>query len=219
MDISPTSQLPVEGAARAAAKATDNKDYQTFLVMLTAQIRHQDPLNPIDSSDFAVQLATFSSVEQQVRTNDLLQGLRDDLGLSGLANLASWVGMEAEVAAPVAFEGAPITLSIAPEHEADGAQLIVTDAAGREVTREAVPVVAGRVEWAGRGADGVPLAPGLYGFTLQSYRGETLLAATTVPAYSRVTEIRRDGDATTVVLAGGATVEAGAVRGLRPAGG
>ena len=43
-----------------------SSDFQTFLTMLTTQLQNQDPLNPVESSDFAVQLATFSGVEQQV---------------------------------------------------------------------------------------------------------------------------------------------------------
>ena len=46
----------------ANAESTDalSSDFETFLVMLTAQMENQDPLNPLDSQDFAIQLATFS---------------------------------------------------------------------------------------------------------------------------------------------------------------
>lgn len=82
----------------ASAKDAINSDFETFLIMLTTQMQNQDPLNPIDSSDFAVQLATFSSVEQQVKTNDLLTSLGQQFELMGLSQLAGWVGMEARVA-------------------------------------------------------------------------------------------------------------------------
>lgn len=52
-------------------------DFTTFLTMLATQIKNQDPLNPMDGADFAVQLATFSGVEQQVQTNMLLQKIID----------------------------------------------------------------------------------------------------------------------------------------------
>jgi flagellar basal-body rod modification protein FlgD len=42
-----------------------SSDFETFLKMLTTQLKNQDPMNPVDSADYAVQLATFSSVEQQ----------------------------------------------------------------------------------------------------------------------------------------------------------
>ena len=42
-------------------------DFQTFIQMLTTQAENQDPLNPMDSAEYASQLASFSSVEQQVK--------------------------------------------------------------------------------------------------------------------------------------------------------
>ena len=53
--------------AGAPAASFSGGDFQTFLKMLTTQIKNQDPLNPMEGSDFAVQLATFSGVEQQVQ--------------------------------------------------------------------------------------------------------------------------------------------------------
>ena len=47
-------------------EASISSDFETFLKMLTAQIKNQDPLKPMDSSEFATQLATFPSLEQQV---------------------------------------------------------------------------------------------------------------------------------------------------------
>ena len=62
-----------------------SSDFETFLKMLTTQLENQDPLNPIDSTDYAVQLATFAGVEQQVLTNDLLESMGGNSGLGGLA--------------------------------------------------------------------------------------------------------------------------------------
>jgi flagellar basal-body rod modification protein FlgD len=63
---------PAPPAAPAPPGRAISSDFNTFLRMLTVQMQNQDPLDPIDSADFAVQLATFSGVEQQVRTNELL---------------------------------------------------------------------------------------------------------------------------------------------------
>ena len=70
---------------QAGSASVISSDFETFLKMLTAQMENQDPLNPMDSADYAVQLATFSSVEQQVLTNDLLQAMTLQLGSSGMA--------------------------------------------------------------------------------------------------------------------------------------
>jgi len=102
-------------AANAAAKeATIGADFETFLVMLTAQMKNQDPLNPMDSQDFATQLATFSGVEQQVKTNDQLAALASQFATSNLGEMAGWVGMNARIAIPGDFDGTPI--EIVPNH-------------------------------------------------------------------------------------------------------
>jgi flagellar basal-body rod modification protein FlgD len=98
MEITSTTTATQTAAAPAAATAKTpiSSDFETFLLMLTTQMQNQDPLNPIESADFAVQLATFSGVEQQVKTNDLLQSLAQQMGIMGMSQLAGWVGMEAQ---------------------------------------------------------------------------------------------------------------------------
>ena len=70
-------------------------------------MQNQDPLNPMDSADYAVQLATFSGVEQQVRTNQLLTDMQTRFQQSGMAEMAGWIGKEARSPAPVRFTGSP----------------------------------------------------------------------------------------------------------------
>jgi flagellar basal-body rod modification protein FlgD len=52
------------------------------LTLLTAQLRYQDPTNPTDATAFVAQLASFSSVEQGIRTNTKLDSLITSLALS-----------------------------------------------------------------------------------------------------------------------------------------
>src|SRR5882762_3413381 len=50
-------------------------NFNTFLTMLTTQLKNQDPLSPLDTSQFTQQLVSFSEVEQQINTNMNLQQL------------------------------------------------------------------------------------------------------------------------------------------------
>jgi flagellar basal-body rod modification protein FlgD len=50
-------------------------DYDSFLRLLVAQMRNQDPTSPTDSSEYFSQLASFSNVEQGLRMNDRLDAL------------------------------------------------------------------------------------------------------------------------------------------------
>ena len=92
----PTLQTPPlfsgqRDTKQAQKTAALSSDFETFLKMLTVQMENQDPLNPVDSADYAVQLATFSSVEQQVRTNDLLSSLAATMASGGIESLGQWV--------------------------------------------------------------------------------------------------------------------------------
>lgn len=203
------------GPAPTASASFAGGDFETFLKMLTTQIRNQDPLNPMEGSDFAVQLATFSGVEQQVRTNQLLELLAGGQ-LGGLGSLADWIGKEVRTTAPVAWDGDPITLDIQPEAGADKVELVTLDPNGREVLRESIGLAAGEVDWAGSTTGG-PLADGIYSFKLVSHRGNEVLGTTAVGAYARVTGAELTADGVRLSLPGGATALESEVTALREA--
>ena len=69
-------------AANAGKKVVDNSDvgklngdFSFFLKMLTTQLKNQDPTEPMDATAQMAQLATFSQVEQTVKTNSNLESL------------------------------------------------------------------------------------------------------------------------------------------------
>lgn len=204
--------------AAPARRGMIGADFQTFLQMLTVQMRHQDPLNPMQASDFAVQLATFAGVEQQVVTNQLLEGMAAQMGVAGLAEFADWVGMEARAVAPAHFSGEPVRLAPQILAIADRAELVVRNAFGTEVDRREIPLAAGDYLWDGRGADGLPLPEGDYSFELVSFAQGAPVAAAPVEVWARVAEARLQGGVVHLLLAGGVQVPAGAVSALRPPG-
>ncbi|MBL9063859.1 flagellar hook capping FlgD N-terminal domain-containing protein [Tabrizicola sp.] len=217
MDVtSATSATATTATASASAGATAiSSDFNTFLRMLTVQMQNQDPLNPIDSADYAVQLATFSGVEQQVKTNQLLADMQGKFQQLGMAEMASWIGKEARSAAPVSYDGSPVTLSPNPAVGANRAVLVVKDAQGNLVSREEIPVSAQPYQWLGAGIDGSPLPAGTYSIELESLNGETVISSLPVEHYARVIEARGGTGGTVLVLEGGAEVLASDVTALR----
>ncbi len=216
---SATTTTTTSTSSSASSNTVISSDFETFLKMLTTQMENQDPLNPIESSDFAVQLATFSGVEQQVLTNDLLESLGSQLGLMGMTQLAGWVGMEARVAAPAYFDGSnPVTLAPNPVSGADTAILVGYDADGTEVYRQSISISADTIEWDGTGTNGDTLPEGLYSFELESYNNGTLLSTDTTEVYSRIVEAQgTSDDGTVLVLRGGTTVTTDDITALREA--
>lgn len=212
--IQTDTATPTRPPAGTSTRKTDT-DYQMFLKMLTAQATNQDPLNPIDSSDYATQLATFSGVEQQVRTNDLLTALAAQLGTSGMAEMAAWVGKEARAPVAAHFTGTPITIAPNPASAADKVELVVKDSAGVEVQRMTIPVSANTMEWAGVAADGTPLPNGNYTFTVESSVGGKVILTEPADVYSTIQEVRSEGGQTILILSGGVAVSSSQVSALR----
>lgn len=212
----PQSASATNLAPQTPRAAMITSDFDTFLRMLTTQIQNQDPLNPMQSTEFATQLATFSGVEQQVRTNEQLAGLSAQLGLSSLAHMSNWIGMLARSPTPVQYDGVSVTAWLQPPAMADSAQLIVLDSAGREVQRRTVTALAGQMEWTGLGDDGTPLPAGRYRLQLESFADGKSLGLTEVEHFARVAEARGDGaGGVMLVFANGATAPATAVTALR----
>ncbi len=212
----PTVNSAQTSASRSPSKSAISSDFDTFLKMMTTQMKNQDPTKPIDSADYAVQLATFSGVEQQTKTNQLLEGLTSQFGVLGMAQLAAWVGQEARSAAPVYLGDEAVTISYQPKTHADRAVLVVKNAQGQVVSREDVSLGGGTYQWLGADATGNPLPNGIYSLGLESYSGEQQLGdASAVESYARILEARGGANGPTLVLAGGVEVNATEITALR----
>lgn len=80
MEITPLS--PLAPSVASAPNSAAELDYKAFLRLLIAQLRHQDPLNPMEGTEYTSQLAQFSSVEQSIQTNQKLDSLMASFYLS-----------------------------------------------------------------------------------------------------------------------------------------
>lgn len=205
----------VDPAAASETKAVLSSDFDTFLKMLTVQMQNQDPLNPVDSTDYATQLATFSSVEQQVLTNDLLREVSASLTGNALQELGGWIGMEALARAPAYFDGSPIAIRPDYAQDADDAALVVRDANGDVVQRFDLDPSQEEVSWAGTDETGAPLSTGIYRFEVESYQDGTVIDTKLAQVYSRIEEVRKDGDVLLLRLSDGSQLEPEQIEGLR----
>lgn len=78
-------------AATASSSSSVKLGTTDFLQLLMTQLANQNPLDPTDPTEFTSQLATFSSLEQQISTNDTLTSISDNLSsmLTQVSLLAS----------------------------------------------------------------------------------------------------------------------------------
>ena len=128
----------VTTVASAAANTDSTRtslatNFDTFLTLLTAQLKNQDPLSPMDSTAFTQQLTQMTGVQQQLLTNDLLTSLL--AGQQGnLGGASTYIGQDITAAwsADKLTDG-KATWSYELGSNATAAQLQVLDGTGKVV--------------------------------------------------------------------------------------
>lgn len=136
---------------------------ETFLALLTTQLKNQDPLSPLDSNEFTAQIVQMTGVEQQLLTNDLLTMLvgMSDGGLSGSVNLIGKI-VTADTA-NAALQDGKAAWTYELDRNATSVKYEVVNSAGQTVYTETKNSVAGgdqAFEWNGRTAQGTQLSDG-----------------------------------------------------------
>lgn len=82
-------------SSTATAKKSNTLGQEAFMTMLLAQLKNQNPLNPMDGTQFAVQLAQFSSLEQLSNLNTTMSTLPDYLKSFTNAQMVNMIGYDA----------------------------------------------------------------------------------------------------------------------------
>lgn len=124
-----------EAATRANAGRTGLvSNFETFLTLLTTQLKNQDPLSPMESTEFTAQLTQMSGVEQQLLTNDLLTSLLSAQQAGNLGAASSYIGKTATAAwSATELTDGQATWSYELATNAATATLQVVDGAGKVV--------------------------------------------------------------------------------------
>ncbi len=166
-----TAQTAAEGANVNAATSSLTADFDTFLTLLTTQLRNQDPLDPLDTDRFTEQLVQFSGVEQSIGTNTRLDALIALQSGSDKTNALSLVGR------PVAFDGDSAALTASGAEwtyslpgNAGAVALSVQNETGETVATFAGETTRGdhQFRWTGLDDNGDPLSPGLYRLSIDA---------------------------------------------------
>jgi flagellar basal-body rod modification protein FlgD len=163
MDITAASTTAAS-AAGANSRTQLASNYETFLTLLTAQLRNQDPLSPMNSTEFTQQLVQFSSVEQQISTNDQLRQLISMQTAAASNSALAWIGRGAVVNTDTARLGPSGNVEWSVEAaDSRRVRLEVLDASGRVVRSLERPAAEARTfSWDGLGDLGAPVGSAAY---------------------------------------------------------
>lgn len=156
--------------ANARTRLSDN--YDTFLVLLTAQLQNQDPLAPMDSTQFTQQLVQFSQVEQQIRTNEQLEGLVGQYQAASAGAALSYLGKDAIIEADETYlaNGVANWAYNLPD-AASQMTISIKDASGRTVySTTTAPRNAGEhlFSWDGTKTNGEMAPDGVYTISIEA---------------------------------------------------
>lgn len=181
-------------AGTTAAKASTAETRDRFLSMLVAQMRNQDPLNPLDNAQVTSQMAQLSTVEGIEKMNRTLAALAESFGADQLAQAANLIGHQVLVAGDSIHlaDGAGV-FGLNLQAPAETVTIAIRDMAGQLVnTIDAGALAAGEhlFEWDGMNDAGVALPPGRYRFEATAGRGKDAQALETL-ASGRVQGVSR----------------------------
>jgi flagellar basal-body rod modification protein FlgD len=193
MDIS-----PVAGATNATRSESQlAANFDTFLLLLTAQLKNQDPLEPMDSNQFTQQLVQFSQVEQQIHSNKNLESLISLTKASGAADAVSYLGKTLTVTdGNAALMNGEANWAYALENAAATSTLTVLNARGQVVHAAQGEVSAGlhSFTWDGLGAGGAALPPGPYKLIVTAKAADGTAIASRVASQGVITEVDLTGN-------------------------
>jgi flagellar basal-body rod modification protein FlgD len=180
-DTSPVSSLFGAGAAKTAKGGTaDTQD--RFLSLLVAQMKNQDPLNPLDNAQVTSQMAQLSTVEGIENMSSSLAALAASMGANQMAQAAGLIGhgvlVPGNTVSPAQLQD---VMGFELSRPADKVSLDILDAGGNVVRsldlgpRESgVNVVA----WDGMTGSGAAAPAGEYSFKVNAVQGGQALSST-----------------------------------------
>lgn len=211
-----TAVVPASSSNSLGSGTKLTSDFDTFIQLLTAQAKYQDPTEPMDNTEYASQLADFSMVEQQVLTNENLSGVQGQLGLGNMAALTGWVGMEVRAATDAQFDGSnPIRVAPNPAASADEVTLVVKNSDGEEVNRIPLPVSAEPYDWDGTNFSGDTVPVGAYAFVVESSVDGEVVLTDLAEVYTDVRETQMQGSDVVLITETGTAILATSVTALR----
>lgn len=139
-------------------------NFETFLSLLTAQLRNQNPLDPLNVNQFTQQLVQFAQVEQQLKGNSFLEALVNTQKTAQSTQALAFVGRTAVVDGSIATltRGSAVWALHTPK--SIRAVVTVTNSAGQTVHSETRTLAAGqnRFAWSGKDDTGGALPNGVY---------------------------------------------------------
>lgn len=190
------------GGAENPSRNKLAKDLNTFLSLLTSQLKHQDPLSPMDSTEFTQQLVQFAQVEQQMSQNDKLDKLVEAHNAGLAATAVSYIGNYVEAEGnQVPLQDGKGRFAYGVSEAAKQVGILIKDHTGRVVRAVEGETTAGvhDFRWDGKDDEGNQLPDGTYSLALTA-TGKEGSVDTWTTIFGKVTGVTSKDDQVTLVM-------------------
>lgn len=203
MEFSAVSALTNQPTQSENAAATLSDSFDTFLTLLTTQLRYQDPLEPMDSAEFTNQLVQFSQVEQSISTNSNLEKLLGYQGANQAVAAIGYIGTTVEAlsnALPLVNGSATMNYVLA--EKAESANVLIYDASGDQVRSIESATSLGKhtVNWDGKDDNGNTLPDGAYTVVVSARDADTNLIEVATSITAKVTGTQNNETGTQLIF-------------------
>jgi flagellar basal-body rod modification protein FlgD len=190
-------------AAINNSRSTIADNFDTFLQLLTTQLRNQNPLDPLDTNQFTQQLVQFTSVEQQLKTNEFLSAMMASQVSASNAQAASYIGKTVTSSGSKSeLADGKATFNFKLEENAKNVTVTIRDVDGNVVYTETgeMPAGEGQFVWNGVGNDGSRKADGPYSVTIDARDEEGGFVEATTQMTGTVTGVDLTGSEPTLII-------------------
>lgn len=178
-------------------------DFDSFLNLLVTQLEHQDPLEPMKSQEFTNQLVQFSSVEQQLATNDKLDKLLNLQNGSRAGTAVNYIGRQVEAeSSQLRLNDGDARFAYELDDNAANAVIQIANGEGNVVRTLEVDPTAGRheVTWDGTNDSGDSVADGAYTMNLLAVDSKDKTVQGSTSMIGTVTGVETTGDGVTLSI-------------------
>ena len=184
------------GAVNKAAASKAEESYTTFLTLLTTQLQHQDPLNPTATDTFTSQMIQLSTVEQQLKTNTMLESIMGDLTSLSSSNGLGYVGKTITATGDTnALADGEAKWRYALAGNAEKTTIQIKDSDGKVVYETTGDTTAGIHDftWDGAKTDGTKAPAGNYTISVSAYNGSGAAVGVGTQIVGKVTGVDNTG--------------------------
>ena len=201
------------GTAAELSKAQKDKttlagDLDAFLLLLTTQLKNQDPLSPLEPTEFTGQLVAFASVEQQIATNKSMEDLLTVQNASLASSVVGFIGTEVNASgSEVPLQDGSAEFSYTLAQNAKNNDITILDSKGAVILNSHGKLQAGihDFKWDGKDNYGNTMADGAYTINLTPMDFDEQVIGTEIAIKAHVTGVNM-ASGTTMLEAGDVSI-------------